>query len=166
MEISVFQPETPQRGVSGPGLLLSQKSPAYPRSRSREEIVDTQRTVARTVGEVPDTGYRIVLAPGLVRVCAPPRFGNPQMVADDAENLRSAPLASVRSGGGQRGSITGFSSASRRNLLVALATLDFSEISGTPLFVTLTYPRDWRAVCPSGRDADHVPPSGVGATSG
>jgi hypothetical protein len=44
--------------------------------------------------------------------------------------------------GGERGSVRGFSKASRRRLLQFLHTID-RERSGWPLFVTLTYPREW-----------------------
>ena len=52
-----------------------------------------------------------------------------------------------------RSDVREFSDASRRRLLKTAATLDFSKVNGHPIFVTLTYPRDWRSVCPSGRTA-------------
>lgn len=44
--------------------------------------------------------------------------------------------------GGERGAVRVFSKASRRRLLRFLHMID-RERSGTPLFVTLTYPREW-----------------------
>lgn len=54
--------------------------------------------------------------------------------------LRGDPLPAV--GGGVRGAVRGFSKESRRRMLQWLQTID-RERAGFPLFVTLTYPRQW-----------------------
>ena len=58
-----------------------------------------------------------------------------------------------RSGGGTRQAIEGFSKSSRRSMLRRLGALDLSSVNGVPVVVTLTYPADWRASCPTGRQA-------------
>lgn len=55
--------------------------------------------------------------------------------------LRGDPMAGCGPGG-PRGRVVGFSRASRKRLLRLLNTID-RERSGTPLFVTLTYPAEW-----------------------
>src|SRR5262245_28394097 len=55
--------------------------------------------------------------------------------------LRGDPMVGGQVGG-QRGTIRGFSRASRRRMLRWVQTID-REMSGMPLFVTLTYPGDW-----------------------
>jgi len=81
----------------------------------------------------PDGAHELRLAPGLIRLVGPPRPG--------------------QVGGGARRAITGFSASSRRRMLRTLGTLDLAAVSGIPVFVTLTYPGDWRPLCPSGREA-------------
>lgn len=70
-------------------------------------------------------------APGTIRLC----------VGGEHVRLRGDPdVGGVI--GGQRGAVSGFSRASRRRLLQFLHMID-RERSGLPLFVTLTYPREW-----------------------
>ena len=52
---------------------------------------------------------------------------------------------SRRSGGGLRGSITGFSKASARRLGLMLAAINQAAVSPLPLFITLTYPAQFSA---------------------
>lgn len=56
-----------------------------------------------------------------------------------------------------RGQVSAWSARSRNRMIVTLATLDWSPVlaspSTRPAMVTLTYPGDWRAVCPDGRVA-------------
>jgi hypothetical protein len=47
--------------------------------------------------------------------------------------------------GGKRGEIQGFSSASRRRLMALMAQVDRTQLTRKPLFITLTYPRDYPA---------------------
>jgi hypothetical protein len=119
------------------GLLLSQMSAqrAFDGAATAEavkESADLVRDAIEARGG-PDGGHELRLAPGLVTLVGPPREGN--------------------LGGGQRRAITGFSASSRRRMLRTLGTLDLAAVKGTPIFLTLTYPGDWRAVCPSGREA-------------
>jgi hypothetical protein len=68
--------------------------------------------------------------PGSIRVF----LGGRQVV------LRGDPIAAI--GSGRRRRVHGFTRASRRRMLQWLQTID-REDSGLPLFVTLTYPREW-----------------------
>ncbi len=56
------------------------------------------------------------------------------------ENRKSPPK---NRGGGIRGTITGFSGASRLRLLRYLASIDYSAFEGKIFFASLTYPEIW-----------------------
>jgi hypothetical protein len=86
------------------------------------------------VSDDPATGHRLIAGPSLVGL---------------AGTRHSAQTANRSS----RAAIDSFSDASRRRLLRTAALLDYSVLDGSPIFITLTYPRDWRSVCPSGRVA-------------
>jgi hypothetical protein len=63
---------------------------------------------------------------------------------ETAKNHRSPPI--TRRGGGIRGRVRGFSGASRRNLLMRLASINrsaFRAFKGRIIFVTLTYPHEY-----------------------
>lgn len=119
------------------GLLLSQISSrrAFEKASSADEVVRSAQALASAVAstEPDDVVHEVVLSPGLIR-----------LVGGGLEG---------RSGGGSRGVITGFSASSRRRMLSTLGTLDLASIAGIPVFVTLTYPGDWRQWCPTGREA-------------
>lgn len=57
----------------------------------------------------------------------------------------------VQTGGGKRGEVRGFSDASRKRLIEKMLTLDIGAM-GMPLFVTLTYPKNYPTVERSKRD--------------
>ncbi|NCW81398.1 MAG: hypothetical protein EBV68_05920 [Betaproteobacteria bacterium] len=119
------------------GLLLSQilTAPAFPRAASEHAVRSAAADIGITdVGDEPDLELReLRVAPGMVRAIGHRHFG--------------------RKGGGRRRAISGFSDASRRNLLRRLGTLDFSVVRGIPVVITLTYPADWRPWCATGADA-------------
>lgn len=66
---------------------------------------------------------------------------------------RSAPGSGTPSGGGTRGTMSGWSRQSRARMVRTLAELDYTPMlaMGAPAMVTLTLPGDWRTVCPDGR---------------
>jgi|GEM_PF-2208436 len=129
----------PSGSVPAPtlGLLLSQMSSrrAFPGAAELSSVMRSASALhgAVDLGPREPVGHYLTLSPGLVRLAHVGQAG--------------------RSGGGVRGVVTGFSASSRRQMLATLGTLDLAAIHGIPLFVTLTYPGDWRAVCPSGRVA-------------
>jgi hypothetical protein len=116
------------------GLFLSQilTSPAFPEAATARDVSDAACAIAVVPTNCDDV-RELIVAPGMVRVvgCRP----------------------SGRTGGGTRGSISGFSQASRRQMLRRLGALDLSMVKGIPVLVTLTYPADWRPWCPTGREA-------------
>jgi len=124
-----------------PGLFLYQilTAPAFSGVSTRREV---EAAVERVRGGGPeDARFEVVVSPGRLRVgqCEPHRPRRPESRDD-----------TVRS---ERGPIVRFSPASRRRLLATMGTLDLAEIVGRGVFITLTYPRDWRTVCPDGRRA-------------
>ncbi|MHB8379776.1 MAG: rolling circle replication-associated protein [Acidimicrobiales bacterium] len=119
------------------GLLLSLMS-AQRAFAGASDAKAVEGTAAKLRGAIdarggPDGGHEFRLSPGLVALVGPPREGN--------------------LGGGERRPITGFSQSSRRRMLRTLGTLDLASVVGIPVFVTLTYPGDWRPLCRSGREA-------------
>lgn len=132
-------PDAPQGGGGGAdlGLLLSLMA-----TRRAFEGASDAASVERSAEKLADAvdlrggaggGHEFRLAPGLMCLVGPPREG--------------------QVGGGTRRPITGFSASSRRRMLRTLGTLDLASVGGIPVFVTLTYPGDWRALCPTGREA-------------
>ena len=132
-------PDAPQGGGGGQdlGLLLSLMA-----TRRAFDGAADAASVEASAGKLadaidvrggPDGGHEFRLAPGLMCLVGPPREG--------------------QVGGGTRRPITGFSASSRRRMLRTLGTLDLAGVGGIPVFVTLTYPGDWRPICPTGREA-------------
>lgn len=118
------------------GLFLSQilTAPAFPGAANEAAVHRAARALDSKQHAVDGAELReVIVAPGMVRVVGHRRRG--------------------RSGGGTRGAIEGFSPSSRRTMLRRLGTLDLSVVNGIPVLVTLTYPADWRASCPTGHDA-------------
>ena len=131
--------DAPPGGGSGPdlGLLLSLMATrrAFDGAADAASVEDSASKMADAIDVRggPDGGHEFRLAPGLMCLVGPPREG--------------------QVGGGTRRPITGFSASSRRRMLRTLGTLDLAAVDGIPVFVTLTYPGDWRAICPTGREA-------------
>ncbi len=111
----------PEATGSALGLLLAQNT-ALPMP-----VVSDLQAVFGGNGE---TRRQLVVGPGIVQ-------------------LRTQ-IGAGRKGGGTRGAVTSFSRKSRGGLMRRIAMLDWSEVEGVPAMVTLTYPGDWRAVCPDG----------------
>ncbi|MDU7360486.1 MAG: hypothetical protein E7L00_04680 [Propionibacteriaceae bacterium] len=65
---------------------------------------------------------------------------------------RNAVGSGTPSGGGVRGTMSGWSAQSRARMVRTLAELDYTPLlaRGIPAMVTLTLPGDWRTVCPDG----------------
>ena len=132
-------PDAPQGNGGGVdlGLLLSQIETrrAFDGAADATSVEASASKLEDAVAilEGHDGGYKFRLAPGLISLVGPPR--------------------KRRVGGGTRRPITGFSASSRRRMLRTLGTLDLSSVGGIPVFVTLTYPGDWRRICPTGREA-------------
>lgn len=49
----------------------------------------------------------------------------------------------IKNGGGVRGEVKGFSKAARRRLIRKIGSIDRNAVPQMPIFLTLTYPRDW-----------------------
>jgi len=109
--------------------------------------VSTRRDVEAVVERVnhshqqDDARFEVVVSPGRLRI-GRSRPHQPRRPESKDDTVRS-----------ERGPIVRFSPASRRRLLATMGTLDLAEIVGRGVFITLTYPRDWRTVCPDGRRA-------------
>jgi len=93
-------------------------------------------------------GHWVEVSPGVVKL---------RSEAVDGWEAREPSFGS----GGGRGEVSGWTARSRARMTMSLARLDWAPVltvPGTkPAMVTLTYPGDWRTVCPDGRTAkDHL----------
>jgi hypothetical protein len=117
----VAEAARPEATDSGLGLLLAQNT-ALP----KPDVSKLQEVF----GSSANSRRQITVGPGIVQ-------------------LRTQ-IGAGRKGGGTRGAISGFSRKSRGGLMRRIAMLDWSVVEGVPAMVTLTYPGDWRSVCPDG----------------
>lgn len=118
--------------------------------------------VAYGVDTVDQLRHRLVIAPGVLQL-ATSRLPSDHEDQGDDEGLVELGPADPEAGldycGDEgthtvpkpKGAIVGFSEQARRNMIRTIAALDWSQLVGVPAMVTLTYPGDWRAVCPDGR---------------
>jgi hypothetical protein len=142
-------PEPQGAGARGsPGLLLSQiRTQAFPKAAGQNAVDVAVHLLQQSSAKSSETmtGHGLIVSPGLVRLRARP--------FSESRPTDEVQYSTTRRGGGERAAVTEFSNASRRNLIATLGTPDLSGVEGSPVFITLTYPRDWRAVCPNGRVA-------------
>jgi hypothetical protein len=125
-----------------PGLFLYQilTAPAFSGVSSRAEVESVvDRVNEFDAGE--DHRFQVEVSPGRLRVGQ--RREPPAVRVRDVDDT-------VRS---ERGPIVRFSPSSRRRLLATMGTLDLAEITGRGVFITLTYPGNWRPFCADGRRA-------------
>lgn len=128
--------------IDDAGLFLYQilTAPAFSGVSTRSEVEAVVERMNHS-NEQEDPRFEVVVSPGRLRV-GQSRSHRPPRPASKDDTVRS-----------ERGPIVRFSPASRRRLLATMGTLDLAEIVGRGVFITLTYPRDWRTVCPNGRRA-------------
>lgn len=84
----------------------------------------------------PETRYRLQISPGAVRLAS--RKPEPEQLTVER----------------RRGQVTEWTRRSRRGMTLRLAETDYGPIADlgrTPAMVTLTYPRDWEVVAPTGQ---------------
>jgi hypothetical protein len=141
------RPDDLPRSSAGPTLERS----ISPWSASRIPDPNTILKIKRCLdsgGQAPDlkSGLRILrLGPGIVQL------SRRELPSSDETVPAQESGADVRS---RRSAISAFSSASQRNLLKKMNSVDwtplFSNVERRPAMVTLTLPGDWLSIAPTG----------------